>query len=124
PGATADEVEAAARSAYAHEFISGLEDGYDTRLGERGVNLSGGQRQRISIARAILKDPRILILDEATSSLDAESEAVDQQALEALMRARTCFVIAHRLSTLCKADRIFVLDGGRIAGSGTHRELL
>lgn len=124
PGATAEEVEAAARAAYAHDFIISLEHGYEARLGERGVNLSGGQRQRISIARAILKDPRILILDEATSSLDAESEAVVQRALEALMRARTCFVIAHRLSTICKADRIFVLDAGRIVESGTHRELL
>ncbi|WAS90668.1 ABC transporter ATP-binding protein [Nannocystis punicea] len=124
PGATDEEVEAAARAASAHEFITDLSDGYDTRLGERGVNLSGGQRQRISIARAILKDPRILILDEATSSLDAENEAVVQRALEVLMRSRTCFVIAHRLSTIRKADRIFVLDAGRVVESGTHRELL
>ena len=124
PGASHAEIEAASRAAYAHEFIVRLEDGYDTLLGERGVNLSGGQRQRISIARAILKDPRILILDEATSALDAESEAIVQRALEALMRSRTCFVIAHRLSTIRKADRIVVLDGGRIVESGTHRELL
>lgn len=124
PGATNEEVEAAARAAYAHEFITRLSDGYDTRLGERGVNLSGGQRQRISIARAILKDPRILILDEATSSLDAESEKIVQRALEVLMRSRTCFVIAHRLSTIRKAERIFVLDAGRIVESGTHHELL
>jgi len=124
PGAADEEVEAAARAAHAHEFITCLRDGYDTRLGERGVNLSGGQRQRISIARAILKDPRILILDEATSSLDAESEAIVQRALEVLMRSRTCFVIAHRLSTIRKADRIFVLDAGRVVESGTHSELL
>lgn len=124
PGASDAEVEAAARAAYADEFIAGLPDGYDTRLGERGVNLSGGQRQRLSIARALLKDPRILILDEATSSLDAESEALVQRALEALMRSRTCFIIAHRLSTVRRADRIFVLEGGRIAESGTHAELL
>ncbi len=124
PGATDAEVEAAARAAYAHDFIMRLDHGYEARLGERGVNLSGGQRQRISIARAILKDPRILILDEATSSLDAESEAMVQHALEALMRSRTCFVIAHRLSTIRKADRILVLDTGRIVESGTHRELL
>ncbi len=124
PGATDAEVEAAARAAYAHDFIRRLDHGYDALLGERGVNLSGGQRQRISMARAILKDPRILILDEATSSLDAESEAMVQHALEALMRSRTCFVIAHRLSTIRKADRILVLDAGRIVESGTHRELL
>ncbi|MCY1061833.1 ABC transporter ATP-binding protein [Nannocystis sp. SCPEA4] len=124
PGATDEQVEAAARAAHAHEFITGFSDGYDTRLGERGVNLSGGQRQRLSIARAILKDPRILILDEATSSLDAESEAIVQRALEVLMRSRTCFVIAHRLSTIRKADRIFVLDAGRVVESGSHHELL
>jgi subfamily B ATP-binding cassette protein MsbA len=124
PGATDREIQAAARAAFAHEFIVRLEAGYETRLGERGVNLSGGQRQRISIARALLKDPRILILDEATSALDAESEYMVQRALEALMRARTCFVIAHRLSTIRKADRIAVLDAGRLVEFGTHRELL
>ncbi len=124
PGATDAEIEAAARAAYAHDFIMRLEHGYDTLLGERGVNLSGGQRQRISIARALLKDPRILILDEATSSLDAESEAMVQRALEVLMRSRTCFVIAHRLSTIRKAHRIAVLDAGRIVECGTHAELL
>jgi len=124
PGAGPAEVEAAARAAHAHDFIMGLEHGYETRLGERGVDLSGGQRQRLSIARALLKDPRILILDEATSALDAESEATVQRALAALMRGRTCFVIAHRLSTIRRADCIAVLEGGRLVASGTHRELL
>ena len=124
PGATAAEVEAAAVAAYAHEFIVRLDNGYESWLGERGVNLSGGQRQRISIARALLKNPRILILDEATSALDVESEAMVQRALAALMRARTCFVIAHRLSTIRKAHRIAVLEAGRIVEFGTHRELL
>jgi subfamily B ATP-binding cassette protein MsbA len=124
PDATDAEIVRAARAAYADEFIERLPDGYRTRIGERGVDLSGGQRQRLSIARALLKDPRILILDEATSSLDADSEAIVQRALEDLMRARTCFVIAHRLSTIKSCDRIFVLKDGRIVESGTHRELL
>ena len=124
PDATDEEIRRAAVAAHAHEFIRRFPDGYDTVLGERGVNLSGGQRQRISIARALLKDPRILVLDEATSSLDAESEAVVQEALEALMRSRTCFVVAHRLSTIRSSDRIVVLDGGRIAEVGSHDELV
>ncbi len=124
PDATKDEVVAAARAAYAHDFVSRLPDGYDTRLGERGVNLSGGQRQRISIARALLKKPTILILDEATSALDAESEAIVQRALEAAMSDRTCFIIAHRLSTVRSADRIFVIHDGTVAESGKHDELI
>jgi subfamily B ATP-binding cassette protein MsbA len=124
PEATDEEILEAAHAAYAYEFIRQLPDGFDTVLGERGVNLSGGQRQRISIARALLKDPRILILDEATSSLDAESEGVVQRALEQVMRSRTCFVVAHRLSTIRNVDRIFVLKHGRIVESGTHGELL
>jgi ATP-binding cassette, subfamily B, bacterial MsbA len=124
PGASEAEVMAAARAANAHDFISAFPDGYATIVGERGVKLSGGQRQRVAIARAILKDPRILILDEATSSLDSESELLVQEALEHLMRGRTTFVIAHRLSTIRGADRILVLDGGRIVQVGTHEELL
>jgi subfamily B ATP-binding cassette protein MsbA len=121
--ATGEEIIQAARSANAHEFISEFTNGYDTPIGERGMQISGGQRQRLAIARAILKDPHILILDEATSSLDTESEALIQQALENLMRGRTTFVIAHRLSTVMNADRILVLDNGQIVESGTHSQL-
>jgi subfamily B ATP-binding cassette protein MsbA len=124
PEASDEEVEQAARAANAHEFISALPDGYDTRLGERGANLSGGQRQRLSIARALLKNPQILILDEATSALDTESEALVQEALDRLMQGRTCFIIAHRLSTVRNAHRILVVKGGRIAEAGTHEDLL
>jgi ABC-type multidrug transport system fused ATPase/permease subunit len=124
PNASDAEVREAAEIAFAHEFIERLPSGYDTLLGERGVDLSGGQRQRISIARAILRDPRVLILDEATSALDVESERSVQAALEQLMRNRTCFIIAHRLSTISSADRIVVLQGGRIVEIGTHAELL
>jgi ATP-binding cassette subfamily B protein len=124
PDASDEEVKAAAQAAFAHEFITALPEGYDTYLGERGVRLSGGQRQRISIARAMLKNPPLLLLDEATSALDAESERVVQQALEAAMADRTTIVIAHRLATVLKADRIVVLDGGRIVDIGTHHELV
>ena len=124
PGASDAEVERAARAANAHDFIEAFPDGYETVVGERGVKLSGGQRQRVAIARALLKDPRILILDEATSSLDSESEALVQDALETLMRGRTVFVIAHRLSTVRNADRIIVLADGRAVQQGTHGQLL
>src|SRR5690606_27525362 len=110
PGADRAAIERAAKDAHAHEFISQLEDGYDTQLGERGVTLSGGQRQRVAIARAILRDAPILLLDEATSALDAESETLVQTALERLMKGRTTIVIAHRLATVLKADRILVMD--------------
>jgi ABC-type multidrug transport system fused ATPase/permease subunit len=118
------EVEAAARAAHAHDFIVGLPEGYDTLCGERGVRLSGGQRQRIAIARAILVDPRILILDEATSSVDTRTDFLIQQALDRLMRGRTTIVIAHRISTIQRADQIVVLSGGRVVDRGTHHELL
>lgn len=124
PGATAENVEAAARAAHAHDFITALPDGYDTVVGERGTSLSGGQRQRIAIARAILRDPPILVFDEATSALDAESERLVQEAVAKLLEGRTVFVIAHRLSTIQRADSIIVLDEGRIVQEGTHESLL
>jgi ATP-binding cassette subfamily B protein len=124
PGASRADVEAAARAAQAEEFISRLERGYDTEVGERGVTLSGGQRQRIAIARAILKNAPVLLLDEATSALDAESETLVQKALDGLMRDRTTIVIAHRLATVLKADRILVMDQGRIVEEGSHDSLI
>lgn len=124
PGASEAEIEAAAKDALADEFILRLENGYDSQVGERGVTLSGGQRQRVAIARAILRDAPILLLDEATSALDAESETLVQTALERLMQGRTTIVIAHRLATVLKADRILVMDGGRIVEEGTHQSLV
>jgi ATP-binding cassette subfamily B protein/subfamily B ATP-binding cassette protein MsbA len=124
PEATLENVERAAKIANAHEFIMQLENGYDTNIGERGGKLSGGQRQRISIARAVLKDPNILILDEATSALDTESERLVQEALDELMKNRTTIIIAHRLSTVRNADEIIVLSKGVIKERGKHQELL
>jgi subfamily B ATP-binding cassette protein MsbA len=118
------EIIAASRAAHAHDFIVGFPDQYDTVVGEKGINLSGGQRQRIAIARAILKDPRVLLLDEATSALDTESERLVQEALERLMVNRTTFVVAHRLSTIQRADRILVLNKGRLVEAGTHADLI
>jgi subfamily B ATP-binding cassette protein MsbA len=124
PGASMQDVEAAARAAHAHEFVERLPDRYETVVGERGIKLSGGQRQRVAIARAILKDPLILILDEATSSLDTESERLIEDALSRLLVGRTTLIIAHRLSTVRRADRLVVLDRGRIVEEGNHSELL
>jgi ATP-binding cassette subfamily B protein/subfamily B ATP-binding cassette protein MsbA len=124
PLASDDKVIEAAVTANAHEFVSAMPEGYDTLIGERGVKLSGGQKQRISIARALLKNAPILILDEATSSVDTETEVLIQEALERLMTGRTVVIIAHRLSTISKADKIVVLDGRRIAEMGTHEELI
>jgi ATP-binding cassette subfamily B protein/subfamily B ATP-binding cassette protein MsbA len=122
--ATPEEVEAAARQANAHEFIERLPDGYDTFVGERGVKLSGGQQQRLAIARAILKSPQILILDEATSNLDTESEQLIQAAMATLLAGRTTFIIAHRLSTVRRADLILLMEDGRIIERGTHTQLM
>ena len=124
PDATYQQLEAACRAANIDEFIAGLPDGYDTVVGERGYRLSGGEKQRIAIARVILKDPRILVLDEATSNLDSQSEALIQAALETVMVGRTSLVIAHRLSTILAAELILVVDEGRLVEQGTHQELL
>jgi ATP-binding cassette subfamily B protein len=122
--ATQTELEAAAQAANIHDFVVNLPDGYDTIVGERGYRLSGGEKQRVALARVILKNPRILVLDEATSSLDSESEKLIQEALKRVMAGRTSIVIAHRLSTILSADVILVLDRGMIVERGTHRELL
>ncbi len=124
PNSSTREVESAARAANAHDFITRLPDGYETMAGERGCRFSAGERQRLTIARALIKDPPILVLDEATSALDAESETLVQDALERLTKDRTTFIIAHRLSTVINADRIIVLKDGQIQETGTHRELM
>jgi ATP-binding cassette subfamily B protein len=124
PDAGDEEVVAAAKAAQAHDFILGLPRGYDTHIEERGVNLSGGQKQRIAIARALLTHPKLLILDDSTSSVDVETETKIQDALEAGMRQHTSLVVAQRISTVLKADKIVVIDQGRIAAEGTHQELM
>jgi ATP-binding cassette subfamily B protein len=124
PDATQEELEAACKAANIHDFIAGLSEGYDTIAGERGYRLSGGEKQRIAIARVILKNPRIIVLDEATSNLDSQSEALIQEALRRVQEGRTSIVIAHRLSTILAADRILVMDRGEIVEQGTHKELL
>jgi ATP-binding cassette subfamily B protein len=124
PDATDAEIEAACRAANIHDFIMGLSEGYETIAGERGYRLSGGEKQRIAIARVLLKNPRILVLDEATSHLDSQSEALIQAALEKVMQGRTSVVIAHRLSTILKADLILVMNRGQVVERGTHAELL
>jgi ABC-type multidrug transport system fused ATPase/permease subunit len=124
PDASDEEMMQAARTAHAHQFIQELPEGYDTKIGERGVRLSGGQKQRLALARAIVADPRILILDEATSSVDAEAEYLIQQALDEVLQGRTALVIAHRLSTIREADRIVALEEGRIREVGRHGDLL
>jgi ATP-binding cassette subfamily B protein len=124
PEASLDRVRAAARLAGADEFISALPDGYDTTLGERGLSLSGGQRQRIAIARAVLGDPRVLILDDATSAVDPEKEREIADALREVMHGRTTVLIAHRVATIALADRVALIEGGRVAAEGTHDELL
>ena len=124
PDASQTEIEAACRAANIHTMIASLSEGYDTVVGERGYRLSGGEKQRLAIARVILKDPRVLVLDEATSHLDSQSEALIQAALEPLSEGRTSLVIAHRLSTVLAADKILVLEQGRIVEEGTHGELL
>ncbi len=124
PEATDEQILDAAKKANLHEFVSGLPDGYDTEIGERGIRLSGGQKQRVSIARVFLKNPSILILDEATSALDNTTEVLIQQSLDELCKGRTTLVVAHRLSTIRNADHIAVVTGGRITESGTHDELM
>jgi len=124
PEASDAEVEAAAKAAAAHEFIEALSEGYDTKLGERGVMLSGGQKQRVAIARAILRDAPVLLLDEATSALDAESERAVQEAVEHLSKNRTTLIVAHRLATVKKADRIVVMQDGAVVAEGTHDALV